>query len=784
MRDETGRGNEPQSENPIVQKANRLVLTRTMLVMLVCGFLVFIPLLVQLFSVMIVHHDEYERKALNNQTRSTSISADRGIIYDANMNILASTSSVENVFIDPNDIATKNQDLSLIASGLSRILGVKEEFVYQQAADTTKRYKMIKRKIGPELARQVRAFINENNIEGIYLEGDSLRYYPYGTLAAQIIGFVNLDNQGTEGLESYYDTTLTGTAGKVITTKGNYGSEMLNTYEKYYDATDGNSLVLSIDSTVQYYLEKSIENAIEKYDVLGGGFGIVMDVNTGAIKGMATLGSYDPNRYQEIYDAEKAEELERMYLDAISKGEGTEEYNRGLAAYNKAMAAARLWQWRNRAASDGYEPGSTFKLITLASALNEGAVTLNDSFYCGGSANFTGREQELHCWKHAGHGMQSTKESLANSCNIAFANIGLKLGGETFYDYVDAFGLMEKTGVDLPGEAVGYFYSRNYMNPKADGGVSNIISASFGQSFKVTPLQMVRAVAAIVNGGYLLEPYVVSEVLDADGNTIMKNDRTVLRQVISEETSATMREMMEYVVTGGTASRAKTAGYRIGGKTGTSEKLDEFDEYGNPVDDLMVSFIGVAPINDPKYVVLVVLDTPNPATGLYISGGIMAAPTVRDIFADVLPYLGVEPDYTDEDISAINVVVPNVMGRTAAEAENMLRERSLSCRVVGDGETVTAQVPSSGAEVPGNSEIILYCGEDAPTEKSTVPDFMRLTVREAKELAASRGLYLQSKGTDQNPGYLQVTYQSIEAGTEVSLGTTVTVEFTDNSATD
>lgn len=767
-----------------LQKANRIIQSRTMWIMLVCGVLAFLPLFFQLFHLMIFQHDELELKALRNQTKTVSVSADRGVIYDCNMNILASSTAVETVFIDPNAIEKNDQDLSLIASGLSKILGVSEEKVRQAAADTKMYYKVIKRKIPTELGDEIRAFIADNKLVGIHLEPDKQRYYPYETLAAQIIGFVDTDNRGVEGLEGFYDTTLTGTAGKTITTKGNNGSEMLNTYEKYYDATDGNNIVLTIDSTVQYFLEKNIENAIEKYSVLNGGFGIVMDVNTGDILGMATLGSYDPNRYAEIYDADKAQQLEEQYLKFMSYPQDSEEFTSGRDAYNKAMGAARLWQWRNRAVSDGYEPGSTFKLVTLASALNEGAVSLNDSFYCGGAAEFVGRTQVLHCWKKEGHGTQTTEQSLGNSCNIAFANIGLKLGGEKFYDYVQAFGLMEKTGVDLPGEAVGYFYRRNYMNPKADGGVSNIISASFGQSFKVTPLQMVRAVSAIVNGGYVLEPHIVSEVVDSDGNTIMKNDRTVLRQVISENTSKTMRQMMEAVVTTGTASRAKTAGYRIGGKTGTSEKLDEFDENGNPVEDLMVSFIGVAPINDPKYVTLVVLDTPSTATGLYISGGIMAAPTVRDIFTDILPYLGVEPDYSDEEISAINVVVPNVTDRSVAEAEKTLNERSLTYRTVGDGETVTGQIPAAGAEVPGTSEIILYCGEEVPTKLTTVPDFMGMTVAQAKQSAKDLGLYLQAHGTDRASGWILATYQSIAPGTEVDPGTTVTIEFTDNSVTD
>jgi len=764
------------------ERANRTILSRTLFLM-VCGVLVFIPLICTLFHLMITEHDKYEEMAINNQTRSTAVTADRGVIYDRNMNILATSTSVENVFIDPNEISSKKEDLSLIASGLSKILDVKEDFVREQAADTAMRYKVIKRKVDTNVGDKVRAFISDNKLTGIYLEPDTKRYYPYGTLAAQLLGFVQSDNVGADGLEAYYDSTLEGTGGEIITTKGNYGSEMLYTYEKYYNASNGDSLLLTLDSTVQYYLEKNLETAIKKYDVLNGAFGVVMDVNSGEVLAMATMGSYDPNNSLEIYDQKAAAELEKQYQEAAALPEGTARDD-AIAAYNTAMTTARLRQWRNRAVSDGYEPGSTFKLVTLSAALEEKAVTLNSTFYCGGKADIPGRKQTLHCWKAAGHGQETTKQALANSCNIAFANIGLALGGDKLYDYVKNFGLMEKTGIDLPGEATGYFYDKEMLANNAKYGTSYLTSSAFGQTFKITPMQLVRAVAAVVNGGYLLKPYVVSEVLDGDGNVVSQNQRTVLRQVLSAETSATMRELMEYVVTDGTAGNAKTVGYRIGGKTGTSEKIDEFDKNGNPVDDKIVSFIGVAPINDPKYVVLVALDTPSPSTGYYISGGIMAAPTVRDVFTDILPYLGVEPDYSGVDVSSINVVVPNVIGLAEAGAASALKEKSLTYTAVGDGDKVTAQIPAAGAEIPGNSKIVLYKGAEAPTDKVTVPDFKGMSVTEANNAAVNAGLYLQSKGSDKTSGTVSVTYQDIPADTTVDRGTTVTVEFTDHSAQD
>ena len=780
------------------QRANRTILRRTLVLMVLCGIVAFVPLIGTLYHLMITEHDYYNEKAIKNQTRSTNLTATRGVIYDANMNVLASSSTVETVFIDPNEIAEQMKQpensnlLDQIARGLGEILDVEPSFVYEQAADKQYRYKVIKRKISEELADEVRAFISENSITGVSLETDLKRYYPNSSLAAQALGFVSSDNNGSEGLEAYYNEELSGTAGKVVTSKGNYGSEMLYTYEKYYDASDGSSLITTIDSTVQAYVEKNLQNAIDKYDIKNGAFCIVMDVNTGEIKAMATLGSYDPNNYLEIYDDTTALLLENERAAALALPEASAAYEAAIETYKQDVAAARMAQWRNRCVSDGYEPGSTFKLITLASALDSGAVTLNDSFYCGGQEKFTGREQILNCWKSAGHGAQTTAQALGNSCNIAFGHIGLRMGGDTFYDYLKSFGIMEKTGVDLPGEASGLFYERKYLNDPANYGTSYLITSSFGQSFRITPMQLVRAVAAIVNGGYVLEPYIVSEVVDADGNTVEKNEKTVLRQVISQQTSETMRTLMEQVVTEGTASAARTPGYRVGGKTGTSEKLDEYDENGQQVKDKIVSFVGVAPIDNPKYVVLVALDTPAYSEnsekytvhGMYISGGLMAAPTVRDIFLDILPYLGVEPDYGSEDIRGVNFTVPDVIGMDETEAGELLAEKTITYRVVGTGSVVTDQLPVAGSQVPGNSQIILYMGAEKQATRVEVPDFIGCSVADVNYLASNAGLYVQAKGTDRTDVYVLAAYQDIDPGTEVDRGTTITVEFSSTGASD
>lgn len=394
-----------------------------------------------------------------------------------------------------------------------------------------------------------------------------------------------------------------------------------------------------------------------------------------------------------------------------------------------------------RVISDGYEPGSTFKSITLASALEEGAVSLSDSFYCSGSTTIKGRTKALHCWRSAGHGQQSTAEALQNSCNVAFANIGIRLGGEKLYEYVHKFGLTEKTGIELGGEASGIFFDEATLaNPDSYASLS---SAAFGQTFKITPLQLVRAIAAVVNGGYVLEPHVVHQVLSPEGEVLETKGRTVLRQVISRETSETMCQLLESVVSQGTAKNAQIAGYRIGGKTGTSEKIDVFDEEGNPVQDKIVSFVGIAPMDHPQYICLVALDTPSRETGYYISGGQMGAPTVRNVLADILPYLGIQPDYTEEEARLEDVSMPELTGLSLSDAKAQLKEKNLTCRTVGTGETVTAQVPAGGAVIPGGSETVLYLDQQPEDTAILVPDVAGKDAETASKLLTDAGLYMK-----------------------------------------
>ena len=752
--------------------------------MVLLGVIAFAVLAGRLVKLMIIDHDYYESKAISNQTRSTSVTASRGTIYDRNMDVLAASSSVENIFLDPLELEQNDVDVDALARNLAQILDLEESYIKEQAADTSMRYKVIKRKQSQDVCDQVREYISENNIIGVHLEPDSLRYYPNHESASQLLGFTNTENKGSEGLESYYNSILEGTAGAVITTKGNNETEMLYSYEKYYEASDGDSLVLTIDLTVQRALEKQLNDAIDRYDVLNGAFGIVMDAQTGEIVAMATMGNYDPNQYLTIYNTAVQAKLDEQYATAIQLPEGSEEREKAMAEYNDAVAEARLKQWRNRCVSDGYEPGSTFKVITLASAIDSGAVTLEDTFYCAGVEKFEGRSQPLDCWQHSGHGSETTAQALQNSCNIAFARIGLKMGGDTLYDYCSAFGLMERTGIDLPGEASGLFHTKERLADNDSYGTSYLIATSFGQTVKPTPIELVRAISAVVNGGYLLQPYVVSEVLDADGNVVKQNGRTVIRQVISEETSATMCQLLESVVTEGTAKNAKVVGFRVGGKTGTAEKVDQVDENGQTTNDKIVSFVGVAPMNDPRYVVLVALDTPNAATGQYISGGVMAAPTCAAVFEDILPYLGIEPEYAQEDMSRVNVMMPDVIGLDEAAASKLLAESSLSYRLIGDGANVVSQIPAAGKELPGNSVVLLYTDSTMPTEKVEVPNLMGMTVSEATQTLSELGLYLQAKGTDSTAWHVVVTDQDIEVGTKVSRGTTIMVIFADTTAMD
>ena len=745
---------------------------RIALVMAVLGILAFLPITGQLYKLMVAEYDYYAAKALRNQTRTTAVTPERGQILDRNMNVLATSVSVENVYLDPHELKQAGEDTEAISAVLGEILEKDPSWIAQQAKDLKQRYKQIGSRIDEKRAAKIRDYINENDIKGIHLEPSAVRTYPYGTLAAQVIGFTNASNQGSEGIEAAYNSFLEGSAGKVITSKGNNEMDMPFSYEKYVAGGQGNSLILTLDTTVQACLEKQMEAAIARYDVQNGAFGLVMNAKTGEILAMATLGSYDPNNYLEIADEDTAAALEQL------KQAGDTD------AYKEALHGAQLKQWRNRVLSDGYEPGSTFKVLTMAAALDCGAIDLETNYYCRGAEQIPGRSQLLHCWRSQGHGAEKTPQALQNSCNIAFAHIALKLGGEKFYEYIEKFGILEKTGIDLAGESKGVFFDKSLIVNTDKWGTASLTSGSFGQTFKITPLQLVRAIASVVNGGYLMEPYLVSEVVASSGNTVLKQEPTVVRQTIRKETSDMMRTLIRSVVEEGTAKNAQVAGFSIGGKTGTSEKIDIFDENGQRVLDKIVSFVGIAPMENPEYIVLVALDTPSRATGIYISGGVMAAPTVGAVMADILPYLGVQRNYTEDDAAGQSIVIENLTGLPLKEAEKLLRSRNLTARIIGTGETVTGQIPAVGQTVPGMSEVLLYLGETIPETTVEVPDFSGMNRAQATAAAGELGLYVLVTGSSDLSPNIVVTLQDIPAGTEVPAGTTIQLQFTDTGARD
>lgn len=609
---------------------------------LILGTLAFFPIAARLVQLTVVDHGYYTAKALNNQTRSTAVLTERGMIYDRNMNVLAVSRSVEHVYLDPQELKQARVDLEQLSLFLGERLGKEPQWILEQAKDTRRRYKQVASGISTETADEIRGYILEKNISGVHLEPSVRRSYPFGDLASQVIGFTNLSGQGSEGIEAAYDAFLSGPMARVLTTKGSNEMDMPFSYENLVVPRESCNLILTLDTTVQSCLENRLREAIAKYDVQNGAFGLVMNCKTGEILAMATLGGYDPNDYQRVADEKAAGELEALEAEYRSFPENSEEYIRGRQAYTDLLTQARLKQWRNRVISDGYEPGSTFKVLTMAAALDCGAIDLNTHFYCRGAERIQGRAQLLHCWRAAGHGAEQTPQALQNSCNLAFAHIALKLGGERFYDYVKRFGILEKTGVDLAGESKGIFFDKALVTNTDKWGTASLTSGSFGQTFKITPLQLVRAIASVVNGGELVEPYMVSEVQDAKGNVVYRQEPTVTRRTVKEETSEMMRTLIRSVVTEGTAKNADVAGFAIGGKTGTSEKIDVFDDKGQRVLDKIVSFVGIATMDDPEYIVLAALDTPSRATGIYISGGVMAAPTVGAILADILPYLGVK----------------------------------------------------------------------------------------------------------------------------------------------
>ena len=745
-------GGEINRKSEKVRRANRIIQNRTMILMAVLGVLVFLILVIKLFSLQILRHDELEAKALDQQTRSTEVAATRGTIYDRNGNIMAISATAETVFLSPleMDRALSDKDnpaawtKDSVAQKLSEILEINKEGILKKMERTDSQYEVLKLRVEEDVADQIRTFINDEGVVGVYMVTDAKRYYPYATLASQIIGFVGTDNYGLYGLEARYNDVLDGETGLVVSTKDPTGSDMLYGYEQYYKAQNGSDIVLTLDATVQYYVEKALGEMVTSTEAQGA-MGIVMDVETGAVLAMASSPTYDLNDPSAVYESRLASLVKDGQLD---------------------LADAQLRQWRNRAINDTYEPGSTFKVLTLAAALEEGVIDENTTFDCTGSIHVL--DATIHCSNRAGHGHQTLEQTAGNSCNPAFITYGLRLGTEKFYRYMKDFGLVNGSGIDLEGEALGIFA------PQETASELDLACYAFGQNFNTTPVALISAQAACINGGYLHTPYVVERVVDSEGNVLSSHDSTPVRQVVSEETSALVRQCLEYVVSSGTGRNGQVHGYRIGGKTGTADK-------GN-TGEVVLSFMCFAPADDPKYIMLLTLDSP---TGEGRGGGGTVAPYASRIMGEILPYLGVEPSYSAEELLGSDTTVNYVIGMTVADAEEKLKSKGFSVKVVGDGDTVTDQTPEGGTVIPGKSRVILYAGSEKPDTLCTVPSLVGLSPSEANMAVSSAGLLLRFTGTtDSGSGSVRVINQSEAAGAQVEAGTVISVQLSDSGVTD
>lgn len=719
-----------------------------------------------LFKVSVIDSKELSAMATDQQQSSFDIKAKRGTIYDRNNKVLAQSATVWDVIISPGDIEKNEpENREFICKGISEILGVKYETLTEACKDTSSRYYVVKKKVDRSTVEKINNFVLKNNLNrySVYTVENSERSYPNGTLAASVLGFVNENEEGY-GIEAYYNSYLKGTDGRVITTTDAHGNAMPYDYSARYSAKDGNSLVLTIDETLQYYLEKNLEITVSQHKLANRSTGIIMNAKTGAIVAMATSPGFDPNDPSHVYF-----ESDRLTLAKMSADKKTEE---------EILAKKQeIWgkQWQNKAVSELYIPGSVFKMFTCASALEEEVVSLDSTFECSGIADVAGTK--IRCWNVGGHGVSNLTEAMIRSCNPAFIKIGQLLGVEKFSKYFEAFGFTEKTGIDLPGEADSLYVK------ESDMGIVELSSSAFGQTTKVTPIQMVTAAAAVVNGGKLVTPYVVDKIIDSDGNVVKSAQTVVRRQVISEETSATMRKILEDVVTANGGGNAYMSGYRIGGKSGTSEKIDDYNSGKTPELRYVATFCAIVPIDDPEYVMLVVCDEP---TSGYIYGSAIAAPVVSAVFKEGLEYMGIYPQYTADELAQQDVTVPWVGGYNSIRAEAQLTAAGLKAEYIGstDGTEVTGQVPSAGTVMPSGSTVMLYMG-DIPLSDyrmSTVPNVIGMTVEEANKALSEAGLNISITGAATGSEAKAVS-QSVNSGLVVYRGSVIEVNFLVNNET-
>lgn len=745
-------------------KPGKEMVTRIFVVMLAVIIMFSGVSTVRLVNIMIVNGEKYQSEASEQQLYDSLITAPRGDIYDKNMQVLARSTTAWTVYITPNGIHKLSDDgekenvRKTIAENLSKILDLEYDKVYEQTGKRSY-YVIVKKKIDKSVADKVREFLSDERYEDLELvryvglDETTKRYYPNDSLASVVLGFVGADDQGLAGIESYYDNELTGVAGRVVAAKSAAGTDMPLTYERVEEATKGSSLVLTLDSYIQYTAEKYIEAAIAENKIAERGAAIVMNVKTGAVLGMAVKGDFNPN------DPFTLSSTDQKSLDEI---EDKEEKS-------KKQSELLNRQWRNKAVSDTYEPGSVFKIVTAAIGLEENLISEKNTFYCSGSTTVAG--QHYNCHKRQGHGTQSLAQSMSNSCNPAFITIGQLIGVNTFSKYFKAFGLTEKTGIDLPGEANSTYHKQENMGPV------ELSSTSFGQTFNITPMQLISAAAACVNGGYLVKPHLVEKMLDENGKVTKTIDTGYKRQVISESTSATLRTLMEFVAENG-AKNSLVAGYRVGAKTGTSQKVSKIQATGDTY--LYIgSCVSVAPIDDPEIAVLVLLDEPK---GDKYYGGIISAPVNGKIMTDILPYLGYEPSYSESELKNLATTIPEMVGDTVDNAKAKLSSAKLQYQIQGNGEKIVRQLPEAGNRILSDGVVILYT-EDTGDKTVTVPDLLGLTATEVNQRAAGGGINVEFSGNTTSGG-LKSYRQSIEAGTTVNAGTIVTVYFRDETAVD
>ena len=741
-----------------------------------------------LFYWQIVRGEDMSSAALNQSLHSTTLPAMRGTIYDATgTKVLAQSASVWTVVLEPAYLYDDEDLRRTVSNGLAPILGLDAEDIYEKTGDGSSYYTVLKRQVETETRDQINKFLADNKIEsGIRLIDDYKRYYPYGTVASNILGFTGTDGQGLGGVETYYDEELSGTEGRLISARNAWNTDMPFEYEQYVEAEDGHSLVLTIDETVQSILEKYLAEGLQTYMVQNGAVAVLMDVDTGAILGMATNPYYDPNDPFTVLDetlldkvrADMEEDIEDEL--ALAEASGDEDAIEELtidedAVYNQALNL----QWRNKAVSDTYYPGSVYKMCVGAMALEEGVVTLDSTFTCTGNMPVEGVEGGINCWKREGHGLETFAAGIYNSCNPWMIHIGQLLGADTFCKYREAFGMTASTGIDLPGEAATMYHAYEDMVP------ADLAVESFGQNFAITAVHMITAASAIANGGYLVQPHVVDRILDSDGNIVSTADTSYRRQVISEETSRAIIDILQYNAESGSATGGYVAGYRIAGKTGTTEKIADWNASNSDVKTYIASYCGFAPAEDPKYALLVFFDEPNwEENGVGNGGNAVAGPIFAKIMEEVLPYLGVEAQYNEEEAELLDTTAPSVTGMTLDQAYAVLEEAGLSYTVLGDESdgsiAVTQQVPASGTAVPKDGQVVLYTsGYDEASTLVTVPNFTGLDLVNANYVASLSGLQVSVSGSTGEGA--TVTSQTLEEGEQVPMGTVISLTFVNNS---